>query len=109
MSLRLIVDIINYPIYQLCVVYYVRNSGSGISERPDDNSDENFPDAVSDINIDNVISYLGVDPLMGFSIAFFIMILDMVDMTIQMNTNLIQTFLADITRGIIHIPSNVQI
>ena len=46
---------------------------------------------------------------MGFSIAFFIMILDMVDMTIQMNTNLIQTFLADITRGIIHIPTNVQI
>ena len=46
---------------------------------------------------------------MGFSIAFFIMMLDMVDMTIQMNTNLIQTFLADITRGIIHIPTNVQI
>ena len=46
---------------------------------------------------------------MGFSIAFFIMMLDMVDMTIQMNTNLIQTFLADITRGIIHIPANVQI
>ena len=46
---------------------------------------------------------------MGFSIAFFIMILDMVDMTIQMNTNLIQTFLADIARGIIHIPTNVQI
>ena len=46
---------------------------------------------------------------MGFSIAFFIMMLDMVDMTIQMNTNLIQTFLADITRGIIHIPTKVQI
>ena len=87
------------------VVYHVH----GISERPDDNSDENFHDAFSDINIKNVISYLGVDPLMGFSIAFFIMMLDMVDMTIQMNTNLIQTFLADITRGIIHIPSNVQI
>ena len=90
-----------------CVVYYIH----GISERPDDNSDENFHYAFSDkhVNIQNVISYLGVDPLMGFSIAFFIMILDMVDMTIQMNTNLIQTFLADITRGIIHIPSNVQI
>lgn len=46
---------------------------------------------------------------MGLSIAFLMMMIDMEDMTSQMNTNLIQTFLADITRGIIHIPTSVQI
>ena len=52
--------------------------------------------------------YLGVEPWIGFSNAFrMIMAVTKVN-KLQIITNRIQTFLADSNKGIDHIPTNVQ-
>ena len=47
--------------------------------------------------------------MIGLSIAFFITTPDMSDMTSQMKRKRSQTFLADITIGISHMPASVHI